>query len=101
MCWFAEYESSRPSAEPAPDVGVFAPGCDQPTFTGTSYDLNIVAGLASSLIVDTLLIDDSSRKHYEGDYIRWQMRNREGQFLPTTEVLPTHKRKPCPFCNPN
>jgi molybdopterin/thiamine biosynthesis adenylyltransferase len=101
MCWFAQYESSRPSAEPAPEVGVFAPGCDQPTFTGTSYDLNIVAGLASSLVVDTLLIDDSGRKHYQGDYIRWQMRNLEGQFLPTTEVLPTDKRKPCPFCNPN
>ena len=101
MCWLAQYEYSRPSAEPAPDAGVFAPGCDQPTFTGTSYDLNVVAGLASSLAVDTLLIDDSGRKHYEGDYIRWQMRNPEGQFLPTTAVLPTDKRKPCPFCNPN
>ena len=101
MCWFAQYESSRPSAEPSADVGVFAPGCDQPTFTGTSYDLDVIAGLAGSLAVDTLLINDSNRTHYEGDYIRCQLRNSEGKFLPITEVLPTQKRKPCPFCNPN
>lgn len=101
MCWLDQYESSSPSAEPAPDVGIFAPGCDQPTFTGTSYDLNMVAGLASSFAVDTLLIGDSARKHYQGDYIRWQMRDPGGQFLPKTEVLPTRKRKQCAFCNPN
>jgi integrative and conjugative element protein (TIGR02256 family) len=34
---------------------LFAPGCDQPTFTGTSYDLGIVAGLATSMCVEMLL----------------------------------------------
>lgn len=99
MCWYKEYEFSRPAAEPSPEEGVFAPGCDQPTFTGTSYDIDMVAGLASSLIVDTLLIDDANRKHYEGNYIRWQMRNSGGELSPGTEVLATHRREDCRFCD--
>lgn len=98
MCWLVQYEFSRPPAEPAPEAGVFAPGCDQPTFTGASYDLNVVAGLASSLAVDTLLIDDECRRHYEGDYIRWQLRDFEGRFIPRAEILPVSKREVCSFC---
>ena len=101
MCWLAQYEDSPPPAEPTPEAGVFAPGCDQPTFTGTSYDLGVVAGLASSLAVDTLLIDDERRRHYEGDYIRWQLRDTEGRFIPRAEVLPVPKREVCPFCKTN
>lgn len=101
MCWCEEYESSQPTAEPSPEEGVFAPGCDQPTFTGAGYDINVVGGLASSLVVDTLLIDDASRKHFEGNYIRWQMRNSEGGFSPNIEVLATHRREDCPFCTEN
>jgi molybdopterin/thiamine biosynthesis adenylyltransferase len=101
MCWFTQYELSRPPTEPAIGPGVFAPGCDQPTFTGTSYDLGVVAGLASSFVVDTLLIDDGAREHYEGDYIRWQIRDPDGRFVPEAKVLPVQRRNPCQFCNPN
>jgi len=97
MCWNEEYASSQPVGEPSPDEGVFAPGCDQPTFTGTSYDIGILAGLASSLVVDTLLIADANRKHFDGNYSRWQMRHSEGGFSPNIEMLPTHRREDCPF----
>ena len=99
MCWLKEYYQPQPSGEPAPEQGVFAPGCDQPTFTGTSYDINIVAGLACSMIVDTLLIDDAAHKHFAGNYIRWELRNPQGEFSPTIKVLPTHQHQGCPFCS--
>jgi molybdopterin/thiamine biosynthesis adenylyltransferase len=98
MCWINQYEASRPSAEPAPEVGVFAPGCDQPTFTGTGYDIGIVASLASSMVIDTLLHDEPGQKHYAADYLRWQMRDAGGNPAPRVEVLSVDKRKACPFC---
>ncbi|HEY2236968.1 MAG TPA: ThiF family adenylyltransferase [Candidatus Angelobacter sp.] len=98
LCWLWEYENQRPSGEPAPGPGVFAPGCDHPTFTGTTYDVGIVANLASSLAVDTLLIEDENRSHFNGDYLRWQLKDANGLFVPKIEVLPIHKRNDCRLC---
>lgn len=99
MCWYSEYESSLPPAEPSPPVGIFAPGCDQPTFTGTGYDIGVVASLASAVAVDTLLFDDDTREHFAGHYLRWAMRNNDGGLQPSVTVLPTSSRTICPFCH--
>jgi molybdopterin/thiamine biosynthesis adenylyltransferase len=98
MCWLTQFEHKRPSEEPAPSVGVFAPGCDQPTFTGTTYDIGVVASLAASFVVDTLLLADANRAHYKGDYLLWQLKDKDGAFEPRVEVLPSQKRDTCPFC---
>lgn len=98
LCWLWQYENSKPPGEPAPGAGVFAPGCDHPTFTGTTYDVGMVANLAASLAVDTLLIDDVERKHFDGDYIRWQLKNPDGDLAPKIEVLPITKRTDCKLC---
>jgi hypothetical protein len=97
MCWANEF-NVPPPGEPAPEVGVFAPGCDQPTFTGTTYDIGTVASLASSIIVDALLIDEAERTHYEADYVRWQLHDADGSFAPKVELFPVTKRNKCPFC---
>jgi molybdopterin/thiamine biosynthesis adenylyltransferase len=98
LCWHDEYYDSQPAGEPAPEPGIFAPGCDHETFTGTTYEVGIVANLAASFAVDTLLIDDHERKHFNGDYIRWQLKDAEGNFAPNIEVLAVSKRTDCRLC---
>jgi molybdopterin/thiamine biosynthesis adenylyltransferase len=97
LCWLTQYENSQPPTEPTPAAGVFAPGCDQPTFTGTGYEVGVVANLACAMAVDTLLRADQ-RPHFAGNYIRWRMRNSDGELQPAVEVLPTEKQDVCPYC---
>lgn len=99
VCWFTQYERQTPSGAPSPEVGVYAPGCDQPTFTGTTYETGLVANLASWMVCETLLRSDQGRNDFEGDYIRWTARDSTGVPAPAIEVLPVQKRDNCPRCN--
>jgi hypothetical protein len=98
LCWNQQYYESAPPGEKMPDPGLFAPGCDVATFTGTTFEIGVVANLASSLIADTLLIDEANRQHFSGDYIRWQLKGESGNVLPTIAVLPVNKREGCRIC---
>jgi molybdopterin/thiamine biosynthesis adenylyltransferase len=60
LCWLDQYSESKPPSAPELSGQTFAPGCDQPTFTGTTYDLGIVACLATSMAVETLLINNGN-----------------------------------------
>ena len=97
-CWDDQYRESAPVGEPAPGPGIFAPGCDQPTFTGTTYEVGIVANLACEMAVDTLLIRDAARRHFSGDYLRWQLKDSDGNLSPRIEVLEIKKRPDCSAC---
>lgn len=99
-CWFVEYERDLPPSAPVPPTGVFAPGCEQPTFTGATHEVGIVANLAVWMAVETLLRHDADRPRLEGDYLRWEGRTREGAPALCTRVLQVHKRGHCPVCNP-
>src|SRR5580693_273586 len=70
VCWLEQYLESRPPSTPLSSGQVFAPGCDQPTFTGTTYDLGFVANLATSMAVDTLL-SDCKQGDFTNNYVRW------------------------------
>jgi molybdopterin/thiamine biosynthesis adenylyltransferase len=98
LCWNQQYYEVPPPGEKTPDPGLFAPGCDLATFTGTTYEVGVVANLACSLIADTLLIDEADRQHFNGDYIRWQLKDESGNILPKIEVLPVNKRRVCRIC---
>ena len=98
MCWVKQYEGERPSSAPAPELGVFAPGCDQPTFTGTTYETGMVANLAAWMAVETLLAGKSGRQDFRGDYLRWTGRYGDGVPAPSTEVLQTVIAEDCPLC---
>jgi molybdopterin/thiamine biosynthesis adenylyltransferase len=98
MCWYKQYESEHPSSAPAPAVGVFAPGCNQPTFTGTTYETGMVANLAAWMAIETLLLDNPERKDFRGDYLRWTGRDKEGVPAPVTEVLLTRVAEDCLLC---
>lgn len=100
QCWYQQYELDRPPSAPAPEVGFFAPGCDQPTFTGTTYEVGIVANLAAWVAVETLLRNEPGRKDFRGNYIRWSARTSEGVPDLAPAVLEIHKRPGCPVCNP-
>ncbi len=99
LCWYNQFADSRPPAEPA-DV-FFAPGCDQPSFTGTTYDSAIVASFATSMVVDTVLPESEGRKSLNGDYIRWSGRDENGVPILRSEILSVKRRADCPFCGGN
>lgn len=99
MCWFNQYEFSRPPTEPEPEHGVFAPGCNQPTFTGTSYETGIVANMAAWMAAETLVRLEPAHKDFGGDYLRWAARNQDGLPCPSIEILPVQKRAGCPVCS--
>ena len=94
-CWLAQYEHQTPPASPNGEV--FAPGCDQPTFTGTTYEVGMVANLAAKIAVDLLLHADPEFPH---DYVVWHERDENGKPSLMTTQHPVAQRSPCPFCNP-
>jgi len=97
LCWLDEYYENKPPTEPESTGEVFAPGCDQPTFTGTTYDLGIVANLATSLAVETLL---SPNGDYSKNYIRWSGKDKNGKPIFLTEILKTNHQERCDLCEP-
>ena len=99
MCWFNQYEFLRPPSEPAPEIGIFAPGCNQPTFTGTSYETGIVANMAAWMAAETLLRAEAGHTDFNGDYLRWEARGPSGTLHPTVKILPVERRPLCPVCN--
>jgi molybdopterin/thiamine biosynthesis adenylyltransferase len=99
-CWqcFQEAFSDPPSGEPAPLGHLFGPGCDQPTFTGTGYELDIVAGLATSFLVDTLRVADGGNSEYVGDYLLWEGRDSTGKLLQRATARTVPARETCDVC---
>lgn len=99
-CWqcFQEAFEEPPPGQQASLRYVFGPGCDQPTFTGTGYELDIVAGLATSFLVDTLRVADGSDSEYDGDYLLWEGRDSAGKLLQRTMVRAVPARKKCINC---
>ena len=99
-CWqcFQEAFKEPPPGQQTSLGYVFGPGCDQPTFTGTGYELDIVAGLATSFVVDTLRIVDGSDSEYDGDYLLWEGRDSTGKLLQRTMVMAVPARERCITC---
>lgn len=95
-CWTDEYYYTKPSMAPETAGEVFAPGCDQPTFTGTTYEVGFVANLVTAMAVDTLL-QRGEFADYSKNYIRWSGQDTEGRTVFRTEILPTHSTEGCPF----
>ncbi len=94
LCWLDQYYNHKPPSAPLAKGEVFAPGCDQPTFTGTTYDLGIVAGLATSMCVETLL-SGGEKTDLSKNYIRWSGRDKDGNQIFLTEALSTDFQKEC------
>lgn len=96
-CYDAEYggEERAPPSEPlSSEVEyLYAPGCDQPTFTGTTYDMGFIANLASGFVVDTLRHSSFGTSDYSGDYLIWHNRDEEGRPIHQLEIKQTHVRK--------
>jgi hypothetical protein len=80
----------------APDLAgeLFAPGCDQPTFTGTSYDLGIVAGLATSMCVE-MLLPQREQADFAKNYIRWSSKDENGKPSFSMQRMSTNAHTEC------
>jgi molybdopterin/thiamine biosynthesis adenylyltransferase len=96
-CWNAQYESDSPPGAAADPV--YPPGCDQPSFAGTTFDTGIVANLACAVAVQTLLGVRFSLPPYPQQYLRWIGRDWSGAPVLRAETLPIHRRPDCPSCN--
>jgi molybdopterin/thiamine biosynthesis adenylyltransferase len=96
-CWLDQYYDNKPPSDPAAAAEVFAPGCDQPTFTGTTYDLGIVASLATSMAVETLL-PQIGHADFSTNYIRWSGKDPNGKPIYLTEMFSTNRRPDCCYC---
>jgi molybdopterin/thiamine biosynthesis adenylyltransferase len=94
VCWLDQYFDNQPPSAPEPPGGIFAPGCEQPTFTGTTYDLGIVANLATSMCVQTLLPEHEDLDA-ANNYIRWSRKNKNGKPHFVIETLSTNAHKDC------
>jgi molybdopterin/thiamine biosynthesis adenylyltransferase len=94
QCWSTQFSAAEVPSEPRNGL-FFAPGCDQPTFTGTNFDAGIVANLATSFAVETL-----RTKPMSSQYVKWGLRNREGFFAPSIEQIVIPRREKCAICNP-
>jgi len=94
LCWLEQYYKASPPSAPESTAKIFAPGCNQPTFTGTTYDMGMVANLATSMAVETLL----GSKDFSKNYIQWSGKDKTGQPIYLTEILPTSHQKECCLC---
>jgi molybdopterin/thiamine biosynthesis adenylyltransferase len=62
-CWYCvrcAFDDGTLPPPPADPTGIFQPaGCGDPTFTGAGFDLNVVSGIATRLVVSTLCADET------------------------------------------
>jgi len=97
LCWNSQYGDSPPAGEST--IGVFPPGCGQPSFTGSTYDAGMVANLAVSVVVQTLLRESTAVPQVAGDYVIWVGRNAAGEYVLKAEIMPIRKRPRCLVCD--
>lgn len=95
-CWNRNFGHIYPPSAPKGEMQ-FAPGCDQPTFTGGISSINIAGGLVSKAIIDTLLNVDLDDKHY----IVWSERDKDGNRQYSVDYKINSPLKDCVVCNEN
>lgn len=93
LCWNEQYGDTHPATAPRTLGEVFPPGCDQPTFTGTNYEIGFVVNLATDQIVERLLGNCDPLR----SYLRWQGRTQDGPKF-NTEFLSVNRRPNCYCC---
>jgi molybdopterin/thiamine biosynthesis adenylyltransferase len=96
-CWNHQYDDSQPPGEQA--EAIYPPGCDQPSFTGSTFETGIVANIACAVAVESLLSAAIPVLQYPLPYICWMGRDADGLPLLKVEGLPIDQRSDCPFCN--
>lgn len=98
LCWMMQFYEKKPASAPASGPGVFHPGCDQPSFTGTSYETGAVANAAALAAVETLLFDKPGRKGIPAPYLVWHARDEQGRPVLRWEFLQVDRRPGCSIC---
>jgi molybdopterin/thiamine biosynthesis adenylyltransferase len=101
-CWlclehhFADGTISTPNADPA---GTIQPaGCADPTFTGTSFDLNRITLAGVRLAISTLSVDVGEYPVCPWDVAVIQLRDVDGNPSETVETYELQAHPDCPRC---
>lgn len=93
ICWNMHYGMIQPPSEPLSEI-IFAPGCNQPTFSGGVSNIMIAAGLIAQAAIDVLL-----QKRLAGqDYLVWHSKNNEGERSYGVECKPITIHPHCNYC---
>jgi hypothetical protein len=98
MCWCHEYYEQKPPSPSGVLKDVFHPGCDQPSFTGTTFETGMIAQMAAWRCADILLKADASRKSVHEPYLLWIGRGADGGPVLKWDRLPITKRETCAIC---
>lgn len=99
LCFHDQYYSAPPPGQPVPQAGVFGPGSDEPTFSGTGHDVGIVANLACDVIIDTLRVAGGEMSEFPSDYLLWNGRDVIGRPVFQSQFLPISHRAHCSLCS--
>lgn len=94
LCWLDQYYENGPPSAPTPPHDLFPPGCDQPAFTGTTYDIGFLSNLAASMCVEILLNQLQTEQTFK-NYIRWSGKDKSGSPVFLTERLATNGNPDC------
>ncbi|MCC3377148.1 ThiF family adenylyltransferase [Cohnella sp. REN36] len=93
ICWNMQYGMEMPPSEPMSNL-TFAPGCNQPTFSGGVSNIIVAAGFIVQAAIDVLL-----KKRLAGqEYLVWHSRNKEGERSYGIECKPITKHPNCNHC---
>ncbi|WP_278342934.1 HesA/MoeB/ThiF family protein [Parageobacillus thermoglucosidasius] len=96
-CWNINYGNQIPPGAPVTSMQ-FAPGCDQPTFIGGISDINIAAGLATKMIIETLINLKRPDILYN-NYLVWSSKDKFGATDYSIKYLPNDRNEKCGVCN--
>lgn len=92
-CWNMYYSRKIPPSEPIGEL-IFAPGCNQPTFSGGISNIIIAAGLISQAVIDIL-----TDKKIEGEeYLLWYCNNESGDRKYGVERKSLTINPDCEYC---
>lgn len=97
LCWRDNRIAEAPSA-PLNRL-IFAPGCSQPTFTGTSFDIMDFVAKVTRIVIQTFLRGEQGNyPDSPGNHLVWSCRGPDGNLLLETKFYPVVKKEGCPFC---
>lgn len=101
LCWRDFRDGLCTEVPTAPSDGpIFASGCSQPTFTGTSFDIMDFCSKVIRMSVQVLLNgSNSTYPESPGNYLRWSCRDLTGNLSLNTEFYSILRQDICPICN--
>ena len=98
-CYLCFRDNHHLEAPAEPSALTFAPGCAQPTFTGTGFDSSEVASQATRAAVQTLLRGTGAYPDMSGHHLVLSLRGADGLFSPQIQLESFTRTPDCYVCS--